>query len=281
MQSRLLTMRVQLRASVRGASASRRAFSSISVNPEEIHNFSAVGKGWWDSSSAADTVPLHAMNPTRVSFIRQSIAQTLSRENLPVASQIRGLKILDVGCGRGILSESLARLGASVTAIDPSARKISVALEHSRSDPLTSTIKYQCATVEQIVASGQKFDVVCSLEVLERVEMPMAFLGACGNCLSDNGSMFISTVNRTNKSHFISILGAMGMVPIGTRNWQKFVTPEELTPMLCAKGSSMVVKNVQGLVIAGIDPFSKALMWKLSSTDLDYNYIVHAVKDKQ
>jgi ubiquinone biosynthesis O-methyltransferase len=198
-----------------------------------------------------------------------------------MSNQLKGLKILDVGCGGGILSEALARLGATVTSIDPSPKNIEVASNHSKCDPLTASIKYKCATVEKVAASGEKFDAVCTLEVVEHVEMPMSFLAACSSCLEEGGSLFVSTINRTYKSHLISILGAeylTRLVPIGTHDWHKFITPDELNIMITAQGSNMNIRNTQGIVLTGINPFSGKMEWRLSSTDLDNNYIVHAVK---
>jgi ubiquinone biosynthesis O-methyltransferase len=139
---------------------------SSSLISSEIEKFSKVGGGWWDSSSTAGTGPLHFMNHPRIQFIRQELAKSNQREGHPVLDQIRGLRILDVGCGGGLVAEALARLGAEVTALDPSENNINVARAHSSCDPLTSSIRYIHSTVENFSESEEKFDAVVSLEVL-------------------------------------------------------------------------------------------------------------------
>ena len=136
------------------------------VDNSEVKKFSEVGSDWWDKSSSSGTGPLHAMNPCRISFIRTSIADEIGTSMKPALHQIVGLNFLDVGCGGGLLSEGLARLGANMTSIDPSSESITVATTHAQHDPLTSTINFQNTTVEEIAKSGEKFDVVCSLEVI-------------------------------------------------------------------------------------------------------------------
>lgn len=136
------------------------------LNLKEVEKFGRVGEDWWNSSSHSGTGPLHAMNPVRVEFIRKSVAKKLGREHMIFVDQIKGLKVLDIGCGGGILCEALARLGAQVTGIDPASQSIDVAHRHSQCDLLTKNINYRSATVEDIVKSGEQFDVVCSLEVL-------------------------------------------------------------------------------------------------------------------
>jgi len=221
------------------------------------------------------------MNPARVEFIRSALGS--ARPGLGAAvspmDEIRGLEILDVGCGGGLLSEALARLGATVTGIDPAAESIRVATQHSRGDLLTANIVYKHSTIEEMEASGQKFDVVCSLEVLEHVEMPLSFIASCSNCLKPGGSLFISTINRTAKSYLMTILGAeyvLRLLPVGTHDWTKFITPQELTSMISTIGR---VEKINGIVL---DPptncFDLSAKWSLAEKDLDVNYILHAVK---
>lgn len=203
------------------AVAKRRHKTTSTVNDEEVKKFSAVGAHWWDKTSRFGTGPLHNMNPCRVSFIRDSLAIKLSRHDMPLHEQLKGLKILDVGCGGGLLSEALSRLGAEVTSVDPSQASIDVARKHASVDPLTATINYRKSTVGEVADSGEKFDVVCSLEVIEHVEMPLSFVKQCVNCLQDDGSLFLSTISRTPKSFAIAILGAeyiTRIVPPGNDN---------------------------------------------------------------
>lgn len=254
---------------------------SSSVNEEEVQKFSAVGQDWWSSSSNSGTGPLHAMNPVRVGFIREAMAEQLSTQSFMPDARIRNADILDVGCGGGILSEALARLGANVTSIDPSRENVAVARAHSRTDPATASIEYQQTTVEGMAASGRKFDAVCALEVIEHVETPLAFITACSACLKPGGSLFMSTINRTAKSLAIAIVGAeyvTRMVPIGTHDWNKFVTPNELSMMIESQSVGLILRRKQGLVMS-VDPFTQGqLKWHLDDADLDVNYIVHAVK---
>lgn len=210
---------------------------SSSVNNDEVRKFSAVGKDWWSAESNRGTGPLHAMNPVRVDFIMRTLSKQLSSTLKTPHLQLEGLDILDVGCGGGILSEALARLGANVTSIDPSDVNIGVASRHSSTDPLTSKIDYIQTTVDMMAKTGKKFDVVCSLEVIEHVETPLAFVADCALCVKDGGSLYLSTLNRNMKSFTFAIVGAeyvLGMLPPGTHDWHKFITPEELTIMVQA-----------------------------------------------
>ena len=147
-----------------------RWFSST-VDSEEIRKFSKVGNDWWNPSSGKGTGPLHAMNPIRVAYVRQSIAVEIGTHTKHPNEQIRGLKILDAGCGGGLLSEALARLGAEVVGIDPSEENIAVAKQHSQLDPATANIRYIQTTIEQLAETGEKFDAVCSLEVRDAAHL--------------------------------------------------------------------------------------------------------------
>jgi len=258
--------------------AGGRGNSSQSVNAEEVAKFSRIGAGWWEQGSNAGVGPLHAMNPARVGFIRESLAKKLGLQDKPVLEQLQGLEILDVGCGGGLLSEALSRLGAKVTAIDPSEENIRVAKQHSLVDPQTSSIEYRCTTVEDLAASGKIFDAVCTLEVLEHVESPLTFVKSCKQCLRPGGSLFLATINRTAKSYAMTILGAeylLRLLPVGTHDWNKFITPEELIALLAASGGKVKTLDVQGLVLEPLC-VPPAAAWSLSRTDHDVNYITHA-----
>ena len=262
--------------------------SSHSVNKEEVNKFSRVGSDWWSPLSTSGTGPLHHMNPVRVQFIREQIAHRRNiYTNTTPLDQLRGLTVLDVGCGGGILAESLARLGANVTAIDPSMENIATAKRHAALNVHTKNIDYQNCSVENIVEAGKTFDVVCCLEVVEHVDSVSSFLESCIQCVSkDNGSLFISTINRNWKSYAVAILGAeelMRVVPSGTHDWNKFITLEEIDSYL-RKGGFHIAASA-GIVLKDLTPslLVKALAgdsnfrWCLSNTDKDVNYIVHAV----
>mmetsp|Transcript_2788 Transcript_2788/g.3868 ORF Transcript_2788/g.3868 Transcript_2788/m.3868 type:complete len:239 (-) Transcript_2788:5440-6156(-) len=234
------------------------------------------------------------MNPIRVGFIREQIAFTTFRSDELKSSQLHDLKILDVGSGGGLLSESLARLGANVTGIDPSIENINVAKEHCKIDPLTANINYQALTVEEMASSGAKFDAVCSLEVIEHVKYPQHFVHGCLECVKPGGSLFLSTINRTAKSFLLAIASAeylLQLVPPGTHEWNKFITPIELRMMIeksqnpQSHNEEVHVQRMSGMVLRppcrtskGAGKLGSLLQWQLSENDLDVNYIVHAVK---
>jgi len=263
----------------------KRYMSSKTVIADEVKKFGAVGDDWWAPDSKTGTGPLHAMNPTRVEFIRTRVSRFLGREGVGAMNEIRGLEILDVGCGGGLLSESLARLGAKVTAIDPAKKNIEVALRHSESDIATKDIMYEHKSVEEIASSGKTFDVVCSLEVIEHVDHPLSFIESCAQCVKPGGSLFLSTLNRSPKSYLMAIFGAehvLGVVPVGTHDWNKFITPQELRQMIETVAQTYV-KEEAGIILAprlnGAKP-SLFDSWGLSTSDLDVNYIMHAVKEE-
>jgi len=223
------------------------------------------------------------MNPARVSFIRRGLAEALGRTHLPEMEQLRGVEILDVGCGGGLLSEALARLGAKVTSIDPSPENIAVAQKHSQLDPtgVAANSSYSCTTVEELHAIGSTFDAVCALEVLEHVDNPLAFVGACKGCVRPGGSLFVSTINRTAKSYALTILGAeyvMRLLPVGTHDWHKFVTPQELIAMVSAGQRGAQKVDVKGLVLSV--QAVPSVRWALSPDDHDVNYIAHFTLDE-
>ena len=274
------------------------AMKNGTVNSDEVSKFSVIGDQWWNRSSVLVTGPLHAMNPTRIEFIRTSLASVhRDKQELSALDQLKNISILDVGCGGGILAESLARLGANVTAIDPSKENIKVAKNHSMRDSWTSNINYQQASIEDIVERGELYDAVCSLEVVEHVDKPHKFISSCIACVKPGGSLFISTINRTAKSYAIAIVGAesiLKILPSGTHDWHKFITPDELSLLVTKPlkidanneyndGHKMVVTNKKGMVI-GFNNKSKQFRlptWILSDDDLDVNYIMHAIKIKK
>ncbi|CAN0205087.1 unnamed protein product [Phaeothamnion confervicola] len=171
------------------------------------------------------------MNPVRVSFIRDCVLATRSQSSpaAGAAGPLSGLQVLDVGCGGGLLSEALARLGGAVTGIDPAAENIATAKAHARGDPLTRGIIYRVGMVQEMAAA--RFDLVVSSEVIEHVDSPREFAAALAALVKPGGILFLSTINRTVKSFAVAIVGAeciARLVPVGTHNWRKFVTPEEL-----------------------------------------------------
>jgi ubiquinone biosynthesis O-methyltransferase len=250
------------------------------VDARERAKFEADAALWWNENEGPFAA-LHAMNPVRVRFIRDVLtgAQGLmesgvSRRERNVASALRGMSICDVGCGGGILAESLARLGAKVTAIDAGVANIEIARAHAALDPaLKENLTYEAITAEELVERGAQFDVVTSLEVIEHVTDPLEFTKSIAQLVKPNGSLFISTINRTARSFGMAILAAervLGIVPAGTHEFSKFLTPGEIA-MLARRGGCEM-KELAGMVF---HPLRNE--WSLSS-DTQVNFIARCVK---
>jgi 2-polyprenyl-6-hydroxyphenyl methylase/3-demethylubiquinone-9 3-methyltransferase len=239
---------------------------AASVDPDEIAKFAAMAEGWWDSQGKFR--PLHKLNPTRIAFIRDRVAHRPGRTR-KAERPLDDLRLLDIGCGGGLLSEPMARLGAAVTGIDPSERNIAAARLHAAEDGLP--IDYRAETAEALAAGGAKFDVVLAMEVIEHVADRAAFLGACVALLADGGQLFLATLNRTPKAFALAIVGAeyvLGWLPRGTHDWRKFVRPSELAAELRPHGAEIVE-----MVGVAYSPFTDR--WSLSR-DLDVNYMALA-----
>jgi 2-polyprenyl-6-hydroxyphenyl methylase / 3-demethylubiquinone-9 3-methyltransferase len=196
------------------------------VDAEEIARFNALAAKWWDERGPM--APLHKLNPLRLVWIKSELARHFGRD-AKTADALSGLRILDVGCGAGLLSEPLARMGASVVGIDPSAKLIAAATLHASAAGLT--IDYRSTTAEALAAAGEKFDVVMAMEVVEHVTDVAAFVATCGAMLKPGGMMIASTINRTIKAFVLAIVGAeyvLRWLPRGTHSYDKLVTPQEL-----------------------------------------------------
>ncbi len=242
---------------------------SDSVDAGEIARFSALAEEWWDPEGKFK--PLHALNPTRLAFIRQRLLSHYGRDgNEP--RPLEGLNLLDVGCGGGLVTEPMARLGARVLGIDAGEDAIRVARTHAEESGLA--IDYRCLTAEALAAKEHSFDVILNMEVIEHVADLDVFLGACSSLLKPGGAMVVATLNRTAKAYALAIVGAeyvLGWLPPGTHDWRKFVTPPELTAKL-AKGG-VKVTEMTGVIY---NPLSDR--WNLSR-DLAVNYMVFAIKE--
>lgn len=208
-----------------------------SVDPGEVERFSAMAEAWWNPSG--DFRPLHKLNPVRLAYVRDAAAARFGRdpkEKLP----LKGLAILDIGCGGGLLAEPLTRLGAQVTGIDASERNIGIARAHAAESGLE--IAYEATTAENLVRGDRRFDVVLNMEVVEHTADVSAFLEASLALLKPRGIMVIATLNRTPQSFAFAILGAeyvLGWLPRGTHDWSRFVRPSELAAMLRAHGAQI------------------------------------------
>eukprot|EP00622_Pseudochattonella_farcimen_P002771 FR737783.1.p1 GENE.FR737783.1~~FR737783.1.p1 ORF type:complete len:205 (+),score=16.67 FR737783.1:2-616(+) len=197
-------------------------------------------------------------------------------------ADLTGMRAVDVGCGGGLLSESLARLGATVVGIDPTSLAVDAAIAHAAVDPLTAVIDYRNTTVEHLVASGETFDLVCGLEVVEHTLDPDAFVASCAALVRPGGALVMSTLNRNPKSFALAIAAAeyaTRLVPPGTHEWQRFRTPQEMTSAM--KSAGLVVSKPTGIIfdLAKLLPPTSPDAWVLSETDTDVNYILHATRE--
>jgi 2-polyprenyl-6-hydroxyphenyl methylase/3-demethylubiquinone-9 3-methyltransferase len=246
------------------ASASSPA-APVSITPGEVEKFSALAAEWWNP--AGDFAMLHRFNPLRIDYIREQVTARFARE--PFQRQpFSGLRFLDIGCGGGLLSEPMARLGAEVVAADPSEQNIKTAIVHAGTQSLT--IDYRVATAEQL-ADRERFDVILAMEVIEHVKDQAAFVATCATMLRPRGLLFLATLNRTLLSFGLAIIGAeyvLGWLPRGTHQWEKFVTPEELRQFLTAAG----LKPVETIGVT-YNPFTAN--WR-RSRNLEVNFMALA-----
>ena len=236
---------------------------TTTINREEIQKFSDLADEWWDVNGKFK--PLHMFNPIRIEYITEKIKQEFNLINQN-NNFLKDLKILDIGCGGGLISEPLARLGGEVTGIDASEKNIKVAKLHSKKNNLN--INYLNKSPEQL-NNSEKFDIVLNLEIVEHVENVDLYIKSCSNLLKKNGIMFTATLNRTIVSYIKAIVGAeyiLRWLPIGTHDWNKFIKPEELEKKLSSANFSTI--DVKGLEFNPL--FNK---WK-KSDNLSVNYII-------
>ena len=241
---------------------------STTINKEEIQKFSDLAEEWWDVNGKFK--PLHMFNPIRIEYILENIKKYFKIKKNK-ANFLEDLNILDIGCGGGLISEPMARLGANVTGIDASKKNINVAQIHSKKSGLQ--IKYLNASPENF-KDNFKFDIILNLEIVEHVEDINLYIKSCSKLLKKNGLMFTATLNRTFISYVKAIIGAeyvLRWLPIGTHDWNKFIKPEELESLLSKEEFSTI--NVKGLKF---NPFFNK--WK-KSNDLSVNYIITSFKN--
>ncbi|MCV2892536.1 bifunctional 2-polyprenyl-6-hydroxyphenol methylase/3-demethylubiquinol 3-O-methyltransferase UbiG [Lentibacter sp. XHP0401] len=239
------------------------------VDPAELAKFEAMAAEWWDPNGKFR--PLHLMNPCRLDYITKQIAAEFNR-NLSEPAPFTGLRIIDIGCGGGLLSEPLTRLGADVLGADAAEKNIKVAKLHAVQEGLQ--IDYRAVTAEALAAAGERFDVVVNMEVVEHVADPQEYLNECANLLKPEGLHICSTINRNAKSFAMAIVGAeyvMRWLPKGTHEWNKFITPDELVGFIEKAG--MQPLDRKGFVF---NPVS--WNWKISDRDLSVNYVTAAKK---
>jgi 2-polyprenyl-6-hydroxyphenyl methylase/3-demethylubiquinone-9 3-methyltransferase len=240
------------------------AADASTVDPAEIAKFSKLSETWWDPNGKMK--PLHAINPLRLVYIRDAACRKFDRDPKKLDC-LSGLRILDIGCGAGLLCEPLTRLGAQVVGVDPSATNIEVAKLHAAKSSLV--IDYRCTTIEEM--PDDRFDIVLAMEVIEHVVSVGSFLNRCAKLMKPDGLMLVSTLNRTWKSFALAIVGAeyvLRWLPRGTHEWDKFVTPAEVTHHLSR--NKLSISDQAGVVYNPL-----ADKWSLSS-DMDVNYMVIA-----
>lgn len=247
---------------------------ATTANPDEIARFTAMAEAWWDPTGKFR--PLHQLNPVRVQFIKDNVCRHFGLdENAELPFQ--GLDVLDVGCGGGLLSEPMARLGANMTSIDAGAKNVEIAKLHAASSGLD--IEYLNVLPEDLAEQGRKFDLVLNMEVIEHVADPELFMAASTSVLKDadagpGGCMVLSTMNRNFKSLLLGKIAAeyiLRWLPIGTHDWKKFLKPSELARLVRPYGLEFT--DLKGVVY---NPLKDT--WSLSDTDLDVNYLAFAEK---
>ena len=248
------------------------AANSKSVDPQEISNFAAMADEWWDEGGKFK--PLHKFNPIRIGFIRDQVVTHFhlgETNDAPPLKPLKGLRLLDIGCGGGLLSEPMARMGAEVIAADASQTNIEVASLHAEKGGIQ--IDYRHTTAEDLADSGEKFDIILNMEVIEHVADVEGFSAACCSMLKPGGIMFVATLNRTMKSYALAIVGAeyvLRWLPRGTHNWKKFLRPSEVVKLL--RQNNLTIMEMTG---ASYNPLEDD--WYLSK-DLNVNYMLTATK---
>jgi 2-polyprenyl-6-hydroxyphenyl methylase / 3-demethylubiquinone-9 3-methyltransferase len=235
-----------------------------SIDPAEVEKFSKLAAEWWNPKGKFGI--LHVFNPVRLEYIKEQVSARLARDPL-TERPFEGLRLLDIGCGGGLLSEPMARLGADVVGVDPSEKNIKTAQVHATEQNLPIT--YRTGTAEMLAAEGEQFDVILNMEVIEHVADPAAFTATCCKMLKPGGLMFVATLNRTLKSFALGIVGAeyvLRWLPKGTHQWEKFIKPEELKSWLSDNGTE--IKAETGVVYHPV-----ANQWRRART-MDVNYMV-------
>ncbi|MBR2535707.1 MAG: bifunctional 2-polyprenyl-6-hydroxyphenol methylase/3-demethylubiquinol 3-O-methyltransferase UbiG [Hyphomicrobium sp.] len=251
--------------------ASRTAANDATLDAEEVRRFSRIAAEWWDPLGKFR--PLHQIGPPRLTFIRNAATEHFRKDSKSLRP-LAGLTALDIGCGGGLVSEPLCRMGANVTGIDPSERNIAIAKGHA--EPQGLVIDYRAQRVEELASAGESFDIVACLEVVEHVPDVGQFIAECARVVRPGGLVVFSTLNRTFKSWALAIVGAeyvLGWLPRGTHQWDRFVTPDEMTAY--ATAARLSAPRFEGITY---NPFQD--QWSLAP-DTGVNYLVSMTKTEQ
>jgi 2-polyprenyl-6-hydroxyphenyl methylase/3-demethylubiquinone-9 3-methyltransferase len=236
------------------------------IDQEEVDRFSAMAAEWW--SPTGKFKPLHKFNPVRLAYIRDKAAENFGRD-IRSPRPLEGLRVLDIGCGGGLLSEPVARMGASVVGADPSEKNIGIASTHAKASGVS--VDYRAVTAEQLAEAGETFEIVLNMEVVEHVADVDFFLGTCAKMVRPGGLMFVATINRTMKAAALAIFAAENILrwlPRGTHQYEKLVRPEEIEKPVADNGLSIIDRT--GVFF---NPLSN--QWNLSK-DMDVNYMMLA-----
>jgi 2-polyprenyl-6-hydroxyphenyl methylase/3-demethylubiquinone-9 3-methyltransferase len=242
--------------------------SDTTINPDEIAKFAAMADEWWDPRGKFK--PLHKFNPVRLGYVRDKAVAQFGKDST-VRRPLEGIRILDIGCGGGLLSEPLTRLGATLVGIDAGEKNIGIARHHAEQSGLE--IDYRTTTAEALAASGEQFDVVLNMEVVEHVDNVPLYMESCAKLVKPGGLLFTATINRTPRAYALAIVGAeyvLGWLPRGTHDFSKFLTPDEISALVTCFGLKVVDK-------VGVVFHPLADEWR-QSRDTGVNYMVLAEK---
>jgi 2-polyprenyl-6-hydroxyphenyl methylase/3-demethylubiquinone-9 3-methyltransferase len=238
------------------------------IDQDEVSRFAAMASEWWDPNGKFK--PLHKFNPVRITYIKEKICEHFDRD-INAHDALKGLRILDIGCGGGLLSEPMAKMGAEMVSVDPATDNIEIAKLHAQQSGIN--IDYRATTAEALEAEGEKFDIVLNMEVVEHVSDVDLFVRLCANMVKPEGLMFVATINRTPKANLLAIIMAENVLkwlPRGTHQYEKLVKPEEIEGPLNAR--SMQVIDRIGVFF---NPLTNS--WNRSN-DMDVNYMLLAKK---
>ena len=242
--------------------------TDTTINTDEIAKFAAMADEWWDPKGKFK--PLHKFNPVRLAYVRDNAIRHFGK-NASVRRPLEGLRVLDIGCGGGLLSEPLTRLGASVTGIDAGEKNIAIAKLHAEQSGLA--IDYRAVTAESVAAGGERFDIVLNMEVVEHVDNVPLYMKSCADLVAPGGLLFTASINRTPRAFALAIVGAeyvLGWLPRGTHDYSKFLTPDEIGTLVKRNGLKVVEK-------VGVSFHPLADEWR-QSRDTGVNYMVLAEK---